>query len=182
MKSSVFIATSIDGFIARSDGGIDWLTPFEGENAAGEDYGFRDFIASVDFLVMGRNTYDLVSGFEPWPYAGTPVVVLSSRELNIPASLVGEVERMSGPVTQVIQDLEQRGAQHLYIDGGKTIQAFLAAGLIQQMIITRIPVLIGTGIPLFGPLAHDLRLKHLQTHSYPNGLVQSRYQVLETHP
>jgi dihydrofolate reductase len=178
MKTSVYSATSLDGFIARPDGRLDWLPGAEAEaEASGEDYGYQAFIDTVDYLVMGRNTYALVLGFEPWPYAGTPVVVLSRRPVEIPARLAGAVEWMSGPPQEVVEQLAERGAQHLYIDGGRTIQGFLAEGLIQQLIITRVPVLIGQGIPLFGPLPHDIKLKHIETQAFPAGLVQSRYEV-----
>jgi dihydrofolate reductase len=176
MKASVYIATSLDGFIARANGEIDWLPGAEGEET-GEDYGYQKFIESVDYLVMGRNTYELVLSFGEWPYTGTPVVVLSSRNLEIPDHLAGAVEWMSGSPGEVASRLAERGAQHLYIDGGQTIQGFLAAGLIQQLIITRVPVLIGSGIPLFGPLPHDIQWRHLETRSFANGLVQSRYEV-----
>ncbi|HEX9923527.1 MAG TPA: dihydrofolate reductase family protein [Anaerolineae bacterium] len=177
MKASVYIATSLDGFIARANGAIDWLPGGEDEQT-GEDYGYQKFIDSVDYLVMGRNTYELALSFDPWPYTGTPVVGLSSRPLEIPAHLTGAVEGMSGSPGEVVSRLAERGAKHLYVDGGKTVQGFLAAGLIQQLIITRIPVLIGDGIPLFGPLPHDIKLRHIETRSFPNGLVQSRYEVV----
>lgn len=176
MKASVYIATSLDGFIARTNGEIDWLAGGEGDEA-GEDYGYQKFIESVDYLVMGRNTYELVLSFGEWPYTGTPVVVLSSRNLEIPDRLAGAVEWMSGSPHEVASRLAERGAQHLYIDGGQTIQGFLAAGLIQQLIITRVPVLIGDGIPLFGPLPHDIQWRHLETRTFATGLVQSRYEV-----
>jgi dihydrofolate reductase len=178
MKASVYIATSLDGFIARTDGGLDWLPGIEGEEAGEEDYGYRAFMDSVDCLVMGRNTYDTVLGFGgEWPYGEKPVVVLSSRPVDIPNDLANKVEWMSGPPDDVVQRLAERGATHLYVDGGRTIQGFLAAGLIQQLIITRVPVLIGEGIPLFGPLPHDIKLRHIETQSFANGLVQSRYEV-----
>jgi dihydrofolate reductase len=177
MKASVYIATSLDGFIARPDGGLDWL-PGIGGAETGEDYGYRQFMDSVDCLVMGRSTYEVVLGFGgEWPYSEKPVVVLSSRPVDIPDRLADTVEWMSGPPTEVVQRLAERGAGHLYVDGGRTIQGFLAAGLIQQLIITRVPVLIGEGIPLFGPIPHDIKLRHIETRSFANGLVQSRYEV-----
>ena len=181
MRASVYIATSLDGFIARPDGGLDWLpgaeTPPAPSNEPAEDYGFGAFMESVDFLVMGRNTFALVADFEPWPYAGTPVIVLSSRPVDIPSRLAGAVEWMAGSPQAVVEALAARGGKHLYIDGGKTIQGFLAAGLIDQLIITRVPVLIGAGIPLFGPLPADTQLRHITTQAFANGLVQSAYAV-----
>jgi len=179
MKASVYIATSLDGFIARADGGLDWLPGAEGESTAGEDYGYREFMDSVDYLVMGRKTFEFVATFAgEWPYGGKRVVVLSSRPLELPKHVAGRVEWMSGSPGEVVSRLAERGAQHLYVDGGKTIQGFLAAGLIQQLIITQVPVLIGEGIPLFGPLPHDIKLRHIETQSFPSGLVQSRYEVV----
>jgi dihydrofolate reductase len=172
VKASVFIATSLDGFIAREDGGLDWL-PADG----GEPHGYTEFIATVDALVIGRKTLETVLGFDAWPYGTKPVVVLSTTlsALSVPEGAVCEV--MAGTPQEVVARLEHRGMKHLYIDGGVTIQGFLEAGLIQRMIITRIPVLLGRGIPLFGPLAHDIRLEHVATRSYPSGLVQSEYLI-----
>lgn len=175
MKVSVYIATSLDGFIARPNGGIDWLPA--GDDS-GEDYGYQEFMDSVDALVMGRNTYETALSFGTWPYAGKSAVVLSSRTVEIPADIAGSVEAMSGTPSEVVRRMEARGARHLYVDGGKTIQGFLAAGLVTQMIITRVPVLIGSGLPLFGPLPEDVRLRHVATRSFAIGLVQSKYEVV----
>ena len=171
MKASVFIATSLDGFIARADGGIDWL-PVGG----GEPHGFEEFMASVDALVMGRNTYETVLPFDPWPYGEKPVFVLSTRALA-PAPRGAVVEHMSGPPTEIVSRLAARGVRHIYVDGGITIQRFLQAGLIQRLIITRIPVLLGSGIPLFGPLDRDIVLRHVATRALGSDLVQSEYVV-----
>jgi dihydrofolate reductase len=173
MKCSVYIAVSLDGFIARRDGSLDWL-PQPDATAPGEDYGYAAFMASVDMLVMGRATYDFVRTVDPWPYA-KPVVVLSRRPLDIPAHLTDRITGMSGSPREIVDGLAARGAQHLYIDGGRTIQQFLAAGRIDDLIITRIPVLIGDGLPLFGPVPHDVAWRHVETHAYASGLVQSRY-------
>jgi dihydrofolate reductase len=178
MKASVFIATSVDGFIARPNGDIDWL-PNGGNEDSEEDYGYQEFMESVDVLVMGRNTYELVLTFGSWPYGEKPVVVLSSRrQLNIPEHIAGTVESMSAPPREVVRRLAERGAKHLYIDGGKTIQGFLAEGLIQQLIITRVPILIGSGIPLFGSIPQDIKLRHIATRTFESGLVQTRYEVV----
>src|SRR6478672_9003921 len=120
MRASVYIATSLDGFIAREDGALDWL-PAPGGDAGGEDYGYRDFMASVDALVMGRHTFELALSFGAWPYAGKPVVVLSSRPAAIPPSLASSVEWLSGSPSEVVRRLAARGAEHLYVDGGRTI-------------------------------------------------------------
>jgi dihydrofolate reductase len=178
MKASVYIATSLDGFIARENGDLDWL-PGGGDAKAGEDYGYKAFMNTVDVLVMGRNTYEKVLTFGEWPYGDKRVVVLTSRELHIPSHLARTVETMSCSPSEVVSRLSARGAKHLYIDGGKTVQGFLNAGLIQRLIITRVPVLIGRGIPLFGPLACDIKLRHIETRQFSCGLVQSTYEVAE---
>ncbi|PZO57654.1 MAG: deaminase [Phormidesmis priestleyi] len=177
MKATVYIATSVDGFIARKNGGIDWL-PSGGDTEGGEDYGYQEFIDSVDALVMGRNTYELALSFDLWPYAEKPVFVLSSRQVDIPDGIAKTVESMCTPPGEVVRRLAKRGFNHLYIDGGKTIQGFLYEGLIQQLIITKVPILIGTGIPLFDSLPHDVRLQHVETRQFENGLVQSKYEVI----
>lgn len=176
VKASVFIGTSLDGFIAREDGGIDWLNEVGDE--PGEDYGYNAFFESVDALVMGRNTYELVRTFADWPYGEKPVIVLTSRPLEIPDALADRVSTMSGPPVEIVRQLGERGLTHVYVDGGITVQRFLAAGLIQRMTITRLPVLIGKGIPLFGPIPHDIKLRHVETRTYGNGLVQSTYDVV----
>ena len=176
MKSSVFIATSLDGYIARTNGAIDWL-PTESADGPDEDYGYKKFVYTVDALVMGRNSFETVLGCGiAWPYT-KPVIVLSSGKLEIPEAIRGKVEAMSGTPTEVIHRMEERGAKHLYIDGGKTIQGFLAAELIGRMTITRIPILLGSGLPLFGPLSGDVKWRHVETRSWPSGLTQSTYEL-----
>jgi dihydrofolate reductase len=171
VKASVFIATSLDGFIARPNGELDWLPA-----GGGEPHGYDEFIATVDALVIGRKTYEVVLGFETWPYGEKPVFVLSSRPLA-PAPPAALVERMSGDPAGIVSQLAARGIRHIYVDGGITIQRFLRAGLIQRLILNRIPVLLGDGIPLFGGLPHDIRLEHVTTRTFAGGLVQSEYTV-----
>jgi dihydrofolate reductase len=173
MVASVFVGTSLDGFIARSNGTFDFLPP-----DGGEPHGYDEFIASVDTIVMGRNTFETVLALGPWPYGDKRVVILSNRPIDLSAVLGAVVEQMAGPPPQIIAQLARSGAQHLYIDGGITIQQFLRAGLIQRLIITRVPVLIGEGIPLFGTLPHDVQLRHITTRNYPSGLVTSEYHVV----
>ena len=170
MKASVFIAASLDGFIAREDGGLDWLP--EGDV---EPHGFDEFMATVDAMVIGRKTFDIVLGFGGWAYGKKPVVVLSSRASELKAPEGAVCEFMSGAPEEIVKRLEERGWSHIYVDGGVTIQRFLRAGLIQRMIITRIPVLLGSGIPLFGALPHDIRVEHVATRTYRGGMVQSEY-------
>lgn len=172
MKASVFCGTSLDGFIARSNDALDFLPA-----GGGEDHGFTEFLASVDAVVMGRRTFEVVLTFDGWPYGTKPVVVLSSRPLDIPAFPGAVIERMSGTPAEIVSRLAARGMEHIYVDGGVTIQRFLAAGLIQRLVITRVPVLIGSGIPLFGPLSRDIVVRHVATRAFPSGLVQSEYLV-----
>jgi dihydrofolate reductase len=172
VRASVFVGVSLDGFIARPNGEFDFLP-----EGGGEPHGYDEFIATVDVIVMGRNTFEVVLAMPEWPYGSNRVVVLSHRALDL--SAVGEqVEQMAGNPAEIIAKLASQGARHLYVDGGVTIQDFLRAGLIQRITITRVPVLIGNGIPLFGPLEQDIRLHHLATHSYKSGLVKSEYEVL----
>jgi dihydrofolate reductase len=171
-KASVFIGISVDGFIARVNGDLDFLPP-----GGGEEHGYQEFMASVDALVIGRNTFDKVLTFDQWPYGTKPVIVLSTRPIDSPADPEAVVERMEGSPQDVAARLASRGARHLYVDGGITIQRFLQAGLIQRLIITRVPVLIGSGIPLFGALPRDITLRHVATRQYQSGLVQSEYLV-----
>lgn len=177
-RCSVFIAASLDGFIARSDGSIDWLEEASALMPEGEDCGYRAFMADVDALVMGRNTFEQVLTFDAWPYGATPVVVMSRRGIALPAQPPPGVTVSGEPPPALVARLSAQGARHLYIDGGRTIQSFLAAGLLDDLTITRIPILLGAGRPLFGPLRSDIRLSHEQTTTYPFGFVQSRYRVV----
>jgi len=176
MRCSVFIATSLDGYIAREDGSLDWLPGADG-NSDGEDYGFNAFYSSIDTLVMGRKTYDFAAQLPEWPYAGKRVMVLSLRYPREPQSFRPEALGSSLAPEELVRWLVGQGAQHAYVDGGKTIRAFLRAGLIQEMILTRVPVLLGAGISLFAGLNHEIALQHESTQAWPSGLVQSRYRV-----
>lgn len=173
MMVSVFVGTSLDGFMARSNGDIDFL-PVGG----GEPHGYDEFIASVDALVIGRKTFETVLAYPVWPYGKKRVVVLSSQPIDFSRVRGGVVEQMAGPPAEIVAKLAASGVQHIYVDGGITIQRFLSAGLVQRLTITRVPVLIGEGIPLFGALPHDLRLRHISTRQYPSGLVKSEYEVV----
>ncbi len=176
IKCSVFIATSLDGFIARKSGDLDWLPGSDGVSR-GEDYGYSEFFNSIDTLVIGRKTYELAATFKEWPYRGKKVVVLSSGYPRARINLADGIAGTSASPVELVRQLESEDSRHVYVDGGKTIQSFLQAGLIQELTITRVPVLIGEGIPLFGPLAHDLQLRHLTTKSFASGFVQSRYEL-----
>jgi dihydrofolate reductase len=172
VKTSVFVGTSVDGFIARGNGAFDFL-PADG----GEEHGYKAFFASIDAMVIGRHTYEAVLAFPSWPYGTKPVFVLSSRPLA-PAPAGAVVQRLTGGPATIIAELATRGIRHAYIDGGITVQRFLAAGLIDRLVITRVPVLIGEGIPLFGPVPRDIPLRHIATRQYASGLVQSEYEVV----
>ena len=174
MTVSVFVGTSVDGFMARPNDELDFLP-----EGGGEPHGYVEFLASVDALVIGRNTFEKVLTFGAWPYGDKRVVVLSSRPLDLSKIKGGVVEQMAGEPSEIVSQLAETGAHHLYVDGGITIQRFLSAGLVHRLIITRVPVLIGEGIPLFGALPHDVRLQHIATRTYPSGLVQSEYTVEE---
>jgi dihydrofolate reductase len=173
MTVSVFVGTSVDGFIARPNGSFDFLP-----EGGGEPHGYEEFMAGVDALVIGRKTFETVLAFPAWPYGKKPVVVLSSRPLDLSTVRGGVVEQMSGPPAGIVARLADRGAHNLYVDGGITIQGFLSDGLVERLIITRVPVLIGEGISLFGSLPHDVRLHHVATRAFASGLVQSEYRVV----
>jgi dihydrofolate reductase len=170
---AVFIGTSLDGFIARLDGDLDWLTDNDLDMGS---TGYEEFFASVDALVVGRNTYETVVGFGEWPYSGKRVLVLSRTlgDVNSPATSV------HADLAEVVAILEAEGARRVYVDGGRTIQAFLREGLIQELTISRAPVLIGSGIPLFGPLDNDVHLRHRSTRELGAGFVQSTYEVTDS--
>lgn len=174
MRTSVFCGVSVDGFLARTDDGLDFL-----DVGRGVPHGYDAFFASVDTLVIGRKTYQVVQRFGGWPYAGKRVVVLSRRRLRPPVHEGARVEHMRGRPARILKHLEKTGARHVYVDGGVTIQRFLRAGLIDRLIVTRVPVLIGRGIPLFGALSSDVKLRHVRTRAFRRGLVQSEYRVVK---
>ncbi|STY29051.1 dihydrofolate reductase and methyltransferase [Legionella wadsworthii] len=178
IKCSVFIATSLDGFISREDGSIDWLTRINSLVPAGEDGGYKAFIATVDGLIMGRNSFEQVVTFKEWPYGALPVIVLSNQPVNIPKKLEKYVSSSSEPPSVLIHRLARKGMKHLYIDGGITIQKFLAENLINELTITIIPLLLGSGRPLFGNQIHDKELELVDTKTLSCGIVQLKYQVL----
>lgn len=173
VKVSVYIAVSLDGFIARKNGDIDWLTGGE----SGEDYGYADFMSTVDHVVMGRNTFEKVLSFGGWHYE-KKVIVLTSRDLTLAPELSDKAEALHLSPRELIHELERRGVRHIYLDGGVTVQRFLRAGLVDEMTITTIPILIGEGLPLFGALEKDVRLELLRSQAFKNGFVQNIYKVL----
>jgi len=176
MKISAYIAASLDGFIARPDGSLDWLPQTQEGN---EDYGYSRFFDSIDAIVMGRSTFDTVLSFGQWPYADKRFFVLSNRALNLPDFVPTTVERRACTPVELTGELRRNGIQHVYVDGGKTVQSFLRAGLLDEITITTIPVLIGQGIPLFGALNSDVRLILADSLAFKTGLVQNRYIILK---
>ena len=172
VKTSVFVGMSVDGFIARSDGSFDFLDVGGGS----EPHGYEEFISTIDALAIGRNTYEVVLAMGGWFYGEKPVFVLSSKPLA-PAPAGAVIERLSGDPPEIVSALEDRGIGHVYVDGGYTVQQFLNAGLIDRIIISRLPVLIGTGISLFGPLSKDIVLNHVRTTEFKGGLIQSEYEI-----
>ncbi len=173
VKVSVYIAVSLDGFIARKNGDIDWLTGGE----SGEDYGYADFMSTVDHVVMGRNTFEKVLSFGGWHYE-KKVIVLTSRDLTLAPELSDKAEALHLSPRELIHELERRSVRHIYLDGGVTVQRFLRERLVDEMTITTIPILIGEGLPLFGALEKDVRLELLRSQSFKNGFVQNIYKVL----
>lgn len=171
--TSAFVGISLDGFLARRNGVYDFL-PADG----GDSNGYAEFIAGVDALVIGRKTFETVLTLPEWPYGDRQVVVLSSGRVDLSKVAHGHAEQISGSPAEIVAVLSARGLKHAYVDGGITVQSFLNAGQLQRLIINRYPVLIGDGIPLFGPLTRDIRLRHVATQTHSNGLVKSEYEVL----
>lgn len=177
MKASVYIATSLDGFIARKDGTLDWLDEANSVVPEGEDCGFQTFIDSVDTLIMGRKTFEQVLSFGQWGYGRTPVIVLSSNSMSIPPDVPDIVTHSSEQPRALLERLSIEGVEHVYIDGGATIQSFLSDNLIDAITVTVIPVLLGEGISLFGSLEKDINLTHERTKAFEFGFVQTTYLV-----
>jgi dihydrofolate reductase len=173
MQVSVFVGTSVDGFIARRNGSFDFL-----DEGGGEPHGYTEFFASVDALVIGRKTFEVVLGFPEWPYGDKLVIVLSNGKLDFSGVRGGRVEQMGGAPREIVSKLEAKGIKHVYLDGGDTIQRFLRDGCVHRMTITRVPVLIGDGIALFGAVPRDMKLRHVATTAYASGLVKSEYEVV----
>ncbi len=184
MKCSVYIATSVDGFIATKDGSVDWLHTAGDPNADmgnAADMGFNEFMASIDCIIMGRKCMEVIAAMnltpEQWPYGDTRIITLSNTLKEAPANLMGNVEMYSGDLEALMQQLELEGHQHAYIDGGTTIQGFLNQKRINEITITRAPIVLGDGIPLFGKTEHNISLKNATAIAFPNGFVQVKYLV-----
>ncbi len=177
-KCSVFIATSLDGYIARPNGSIDWLIKANETMPFSEDGGYSQFMSNIDAIIMGRTTFEQVLTFGEWQYKTTPLIVLSRSLKVLPKNTPDSVSLLSGNPKDLVGYLSATGLKRLYIDGGLTIQNFLKAGMINEITITVIPILLGAGKPLFGHLSHDIQLKLLETRTYNFGFVQSKYHVI----
>ncbi len=173
----VFIATSLDGFIARESGDLDWLLKHD---RSGEDHGYNSFISDIDVIVMGRGTYESVRSMGDWFYS-RPVLVLSAQlaQQPVPPELKEKVRFSDKSPEGAMAMLQSEGARRAYVDGGRVIRSFLALGMISDMVITRVPILLGAGRPLFGGGQRDVALAHKGTRSFPSGLVQSHYEVMK---
>jgi dihydrofolate reductase len=178
ITASVFIATSLDGFIARPDGDLSWLDRANATVPPGTEMGFEPFLRSIDVLVMGRASFEKVLTLGPWPYGDTRVVVLTRRPLAIDHALARTVSASSEEPAALCERLAAEGARRLYVDGGVTVQRFLAAGLIDDLTITVIPVVLGAGLPLFGPVPADVTLRLVDVTRFDFGYVQLRYRVV----
>ena len=184
MKCSVYIATSVDGFIAKDDGSVDWLHTAgnpEADMGNQTDMGMNDYFSSFDCMIMGRKCMDMISSMkltpEQWPYGDTRIIVLSNTIKVAPENMLGKVEIYSGDIQALISNLESEGYEHAYIDGGATIQAFINLKLINEMTITRAPILLGEGIPLFGKTFKDIKLEEAKATAFPNDFIQVKYKV-----
>jgi dihydrofolate reductase len=172
----VFIATSLDGFIARPDGSLDWLMRAQASAPAGEDFGYADFMAGIDALVMGRRTFETVLGFDPWPYGERPVRVMSRRQaLEIPAALAPWVQHSRAEPQALLQHLARQGMRRVYLDGGELIQSFLFEDLVDRITVTTVPVLLGQGRRLWGPLPADQAWALEAARHWACGFVQARH-------
>lgn len=172
MANIVYIACSIDGFIADQNNKLEWLTSIPNESRT--DFGFENFLNRIDGIIMGRNTFEMVISFPEWPYT-KPVFVLSSTLKEIPGFLKGKCSIVNGNIQSIVSALHNCGINSIYVDGGKTIQSFLAEDLIDEMIITTASKLIGSGVPLFGVLRSLLNFKIVQTEQLNPYLTQTKY-------
>lgn len=172
-KNKVFIATSIDGFIADKNGGIDWLHSIP--NPENNDMGYSEFMSQIDAMIMGRTTFETVCGFDiDWPYQ-IPVFVLSNSLSKVPSKYEGKIEIVSGSLRDILIQINDKGCHQIYIDGGRTIQSFLKEDLVDEITITKIPVLLGGGTPLFTNLPIELNFECTQTRIYLDKVVQNKF-------
>ncbi|TGK77577.1 dihydrofolate reductase [Leptospira noumeaensis] len=175
IKYKAFIATSLDGFIARTDGSIDWLTSKEYiiEN---NDFGYSSFMANIDCIIMGRATFETVLTFKTYPFESIPVFVLT-RNQNYKYESHFPIQIFHGTLNDLNSALEEKQIRSAYIDGGLVIQSFLDKSMLNEITITQVPILLGSGLPLFTNCKQEIKLKHIRTLPFPNGFVQSMYQI-----
>lgn len=171
LEGCIFLGLSVDGFIARPDDDLSWLTS---RGQAAGDAGFTPFMESIDALLMGRRTYEGIADLAEWPYLGRPVHVLSS---TLDAGADSRI-RVPPDFNDALQALTDAGYKRVYVDGGQTARTFLSAGLISEMTLSQVPVLIGQGATLFGPLTADISLEHVRTDVMNGGMIQTKYLVL----
>ena len=181
MKFIGYIATSLDGFIAREDGGLDWLEKEEFADPEGSDYGWEKHIENLDAMIMGKNTFLKVLQIGQWVYGNLEVFVASRSlsEKDIPEHLRQKVKLISGTAQELSEHMRTLGKKRIYIDGGKLLQSFIRKNLLDELTITRMPVLIGSGIPLFGSLDSDIPMIHIKTDSFKSSVTQSLYHSQE---
>ncbi|WOT04221.1 dihydrofolate reductase family protein [Shewanella youngdeokensis] len=183
LKCSVYIATSLDGYIATVDGEVDWLHTCGNLDAdmGSEDMGFYAYINSVDCMIMGRKCMETISAMdlspEQWVYGNMPIIVLSNTLKQPPENMQGKVEMYAGGIEDLLHILAKRGLKHAYIDGGATITSFINLKLINEMVITKAPILLGDGIALFGKIQGHVKLINAETKAYKNDFVQVKYDV-----
>jgi len=172
----VYIAQSLDGYISDRNGKLDWLNSIP--NPENIDMGYNELTENIDAIIMGRKTFETVCSFNiNWPYQ-KPVFVLSRTLKKIPSQYSGKAEIINSSIPDLLADLNQKGYNRLYIDGGKTIQSFLKEGLINELIITTMPILLGGGSKLFSDLPNEIKLEHLRTEVFLNQVVQSHYKLI----
>lgn len=176
VKVTAYMATSLDGFIAREDGNLDWLSVVD----AAIDYGYEAYMATIDVVVMGRKTFEKVLTFDEWPYTDKWVVVLSAslKPTDVPTHLGQKVEIYADTISKLLAFLANSGASCIYVDGAKVVQSFLKEGLLDEITITRLPVVLGAGIALFGGLSQDIKMQHIKTTAFESGAVQSMYRTI----
>ncbi|WP_167193396.1 dihydrofolate reductase family protein [Brevibacterium pigmentatum] len=172
LRAVVFLGLSVDGRIARPDGDLEWLTS---RGAAAGDAGFTPFLESVDSLVMGRRTFEAIAAYEDWPYLDRPIHVIST---TLPPDVDSRITVHRSPES-AIDALQRDGRRRVYADGGETIRWFLAAKLVDEITLSYVPVLIGDGPSLFGPLGGDVDLEHVRTEVLDGGMVQTTYRVVD---
>ena len=179
-QARVYIAASLDGYIAREDGSLDWLMEANASVPAGEDCGYAEFMAETDAIVMGRSTFETVASFPEWPYGKTPVVVMTRSGVTTPIVPGASVSISDEAPEALLTRLGAQGLGRVYLDGGKLIQSFLAAGAVDEITVTTIPRLLGRGMPLFGELPQDIPLTLARSRSWPFGFVQQTWRVMES--